>query len=67
MKDYPVLSASNHGFAYFSKGSTIEVYSILADGIKLATEFSIYGFISKIQACTIPVSVKKTINSNADA
>ncbi|CAO0790870.1 unnamed protein product [Mucor circinelloides] len=36
------------------KGSTIEVYSILADGIKLATEFSIYGVISKMQTCTIP-------------
>ncbi|KAI8636915.1 CPSF A subunit region-domain-containing protein [Parasitella parasitica] len=36
------------------KGSTIEIYSILSDGIKLATDFSIYGVISKIQACTIP-------------
>lgn len=50
----------------FSKGSIIEVYSILADGIKLATEFSIYGAISKIQTCTIPVSVKRKIHSNAE-
>ncbi|KAI8328162.1 CPSF A subunit region-domain-containing protein [Choanephora cucurbitarum] len=37
-----------------SKGSTVEVYTILADGIKLSTEFSVYGVIDKLEICQIP-------------
>lgn len=40
----------------FSKGSTIEIYEILNDGIKVFTNFNIFGVISSIQVCQLPVS-----------
>ncbi|CAO3619548.1 unnamed protein product [Mucor hiemalis] len=36
------------------KGSTVEVYNIRKDGIKLFAQFNIYGVISCMKTCTIP-------------
>ncbi|RCH97919.1 DNA damage-binding protein 1a, partial [Rhizopus stolonifer] len=37
-----------------SKGSTIEIYSILNEGIKLLTHFSIYGVVDRLSVCHLP-------------
>ncbi|KAI7899232.1 CPSF A subunit region-domain-containing protein [Cokeromyces recurvatus] len=37
-----------------SKGTKIEIYSILNEGIELYKHFDIYGFIRKLHTCTIP-------------
>ncbi|GAA5808539.1 hypothetical protein MFLAVUS_001930 [Mucor flavus] len=35
------------------KGSTVEIYTIMADGIKLFNQFSIFGVISSVQMCNL--------------
>ncbi|KAI9468079.1 MAG: CPSF A subunit region-domain-containing protein [Benjaminiella poitrasii] len=37
-----------------SKGTRIEIYSVLEDSVQLEKQFDIYGFIRKLQTCTIP-------------
>lgn len=38
-----------------SKGSTVEIYIIMREGVKTFTQFNIWGVISSMQTCNIPV------------
>lgn len=41
------------------KGSTIEIYSVMLDGLKLLLQFDIFGTISNIEVIQMPVKKEK--------